>query len=492
MKYKMVGLMLLSTFFLMSACANTNVEKAPIQEGTGQKFRGMMPRHHGQGLTLNDSLGTNQLKVPKVLESDRADGNDVYYTVKAQVGKTSIFKGEKTKTLGYNGDFLGPVIKVKKGQKVHIKTVNQLKEDTTFHWHGLILPGKGDGGPHEVVKPGEEKEISFHVNQSASTLWFHPHPLHKTGEQVYRGLAGLLMIEDEHEQALSLPREYGENDFPIILQDRFFTTDNQLDYQAVKNEDGTMGNILLINGTVDPYLEVKPEKIRLRLLNGSNMRNYRLSLSDDLEFQQIASDGGLLNEPLNRTSIFLTPSERAEVVLDLSRYKDGDVVKIINEDGAVVLPIKIKGASKETSSLPMKLNEIEKEDLSNQEVTKKVTLAGMGRMVTINGKKFDPHRVDFTQKVGEEEIWEIYNQPTPMGGMIHPFHIHGTQFKVLSINGKEPPKSEQGYKDTVAVRPDERVKITVRFEEEGMYMFHCHILEHEDNGMMGQINVTKE
>lgn len=166
-------------------------------------------------------------------------------------------------------------------------------------------------------------------------------------------------------------------------------------------------------------------------------------------------------------------------------------MNLLNEDGAVVLPIKIKGSAKKTPTLPTQLNTVEKETFPNKEVTKKVTLAGMGRMVTINQKQFDPNRIDFTQKVGEEEIWEIYNQPHHMGGMIHPFHIHGTQFRVLSINGEEPPESEQGWKDTIAVQPNDRVRIAVRFEEEGIYMFHCHILEHEDNGMMGQIEVTK-
>lgn len=490
MKKKRVGFALLSALFLVSACSNPSlqVKERPNNQAEIENPHEVM---YKEKFRLHDSAGTNALKVPPVLKSDKAEGSDVYYTVRAQEGETSILEGTKTKTYGYNGTFLGPVIKVKKGQQVHIKTINELREDTTFHWHGLILPGKGDGGPHEVIRPQEEKDISFRVNQGAATLWFHPHPMHKTGEQVYKGLAGLLIIEDDEEKKLALPRDYGVNDFPIILQDRYFTSDHQLDYSAVKNEDGTVGNTLLINGTVNPYVEVKPEKIRFRFLNGSNLRNYRLTLSDKRHFQQIASDGGLLNQSIDRSSIFLSPAERAEVVVDFSSYQDGDTVNLLNEDGAVVLPIKIKGSAKKTPTLPTQLNTVEKETFPNKEVTKKVTLAGMGRMVTINQKQFDPNRIDFTQKVGEEEIWEIYNQPHHMGGMIHPFHIHGTQFRVLSINGEEPPESEQGWKDTIAVQPNDRVRIAVRFEEEGIYMFHCHILEHEDNGMMGQIEVTK-
>lgn len=304
---------------------------------------------------------------------------------------------------------------------------------------------------------------------------------------MFDGLAGLLYIEDELEDTY----EYGKNDIPLIIQDRTFDDDKQLNYEAVKDPDGTMGETLLINGTVDPRLTVNKEKVRLRLLNGSNMRNYKIKLSNGEQFEQIASDGGLLNEAVELTELQLTPSERAEIVIDFSQFETGEEIKLMMDDETVLLPFKIeeeKPTGKNTIE-PVK-NEVEiTDEEKNMPVTKEINLSGMGHHVAINDKQYDKDRIDLTQKQGETEIWEIYNEPNMMGGMIHPFHIHGTQFKVISINGEKPPKNLQGYKDTISLDPDDRAKIAVKFEEKGIYMYHCHILEHEDNGMMGQIEV---
>ncbi|NGP44192.1 multicopper oxidase domain-containing protein [Bacillaceae bacterium SIJ1] len=443
--------------------------------------------HGHDGVRLQDSTGQNALNIPPILESDQKSGNDVYYTIEAQKGQTEIFEGYQTDTLGYNSSFLGPVLKLQKGQTVHMTLKNRLDEETTFHWHGLIIEGDADGGPHSVIQPGEEKEITFKVQQERATLWFHPHPKGKTAKQVFEGLAGLMYIEDDAED----PYVYGENDFPLIIQDRTFNDQKQLDYEAVKNFDGTTGETLLINGTLNPYLTVNQEKVRLRLLNGSNMRNYTFKLSNNQAFQQVASDGGLLNEPVELTELQLTPSERAEIVVDFSKMKEDEEVELIMDDGTVLLPFEVtdvKSNIQKKTPKPKKPITISEEDMQKP-VTKTFELFGMGQHVTINGKKFDMDRIDFTQKKGETEVWEIYNKPDMMGGMIHPFHIHGTQFKVISINGEAPPENLQGYKDTITLDPGDRAKIAVKFAEEGIYMYHCHILEHEDNGMMGQIKV---
>lgn len=446
--------------------------------------------HDHDDVELKDSTGENELKIPPLLKSDKEEGDDIYYTVEAQKGETEIFKGSKTNTLGYNSSFLGPVIQMKKGQNVHINTKNSLDEETTFHWHGLKIPGHSDGGPHSVVKPGESEEISFKVNQNAATLWFHPHPEGNTAQQVFNGLAGLIYIEDDQKKKLSLPKEYGKNDFPLIVQDKTFDEDKQLNFDEVKNEDGTMGDTLLVNGTVNPRLTVGKEKVRLRILNGSNMRNYVFKLSNHQPFKQIASDGGLLNEPVELTELQLTPSERAEIVIDFSQIED-DELSLLTGDHTAVLPFKVNDTDEEKSEgLPKDMNTISiSEEEMNKKVSKELVLDGMGEDVTINDKKFDMNRIDFTQKKGETEVWEVYNKPDEMGGMIHPFHIHGTQFKVISINGEKPPANEQGYKDTISLDPGDRIKLAVKFEEEGIYMYHCHILEHEDNGMMGQVKV---
>jgi len=485
-------LMAISLVFIiiLGACSTNlgNMNPFQMMKPLGDRSGGSMMMGHGLGnVLLQPSTGENELKIPPILQKDKEEGNDVYYTIEAQQGETEIFDGIQTKTLGYNGSFLGPVMRLKKGQTAHIKLKNSLGEETTFHWHGLIVAGDADGGPHDVIQPGEEKEVTFEVKQDRATLWFHPHPQGKTAKQVFNGLAGLMYIEDDMDD----PYVYGENDFPLIIQDRTFNEQKQLDYEAVKIPDGTMGDTLLINGTLNPRLTVNNEKVRLRLLNGSNARNFTFTLSNNQSFQQVASDGGLLNEPVELTELQLTPSERAEIVVDFSKVKENEDVKLVIEDGTVLLPFQVANEdTKIQKEIPKPRNPV---TISNEEmqkeVSKEIVLFGMMNHVTINGKKFDPNRIDFTQKKGETEVWEIYNKPDMMGGMIHPFHIHGTQFKVISINGEEPPENLQGYKDTIAIEPGDRAKVAVKFEEEGVFMYHCHILEHEDNGMMGQIKV---
>ncbi|MGX9135079.1 multicopper oxidase family protein [Rummeliibacillus sp. JY-2-4R] len=448
-----------------------------------------MQMSHESVTELKSGFGKNKLTFPKLLKPDQTNNNSVSYTIRAKQGTTEIYKGIKTKTYGYNGDFLGPVIRVENGMNVTIHLVNDLKEDTTFHWHGLEIPGNDDGGPHKVLKPGETETIHFKVKQDAATLWFHPHPMHETGKQVFMGLAGLLYIDDKESGKLDIPKSYGQDDFPIILQDKTFTKDKQLDYNKVLNVDGTTGDTLLINGVVDPKLTVERKKVRLRILNGSNMRTYKLHFNNDMEFQQIASDGGFLNEPTKTKEIEVAPAERAEVIVDLAKVKENEV-SLVNEDNKTILPIQLKGTIEKSNKMLSILNNLKiSYEVKNKKVTKTIKLAGMGKNVTINDKKFDSNRIDFTQKQNETEVWKIENVKDAMGGMSHPFHIHGTQFQVISIDGKEPPANLSGLKDVLSLKPGQKAKIAVKFTQKGVYMFHCHILEHEDNGMMGQIRV---
>ncbi|SOC15545.1 FtsP/CotA-like multicopper oxidase with cupredoxin domain [Ureibacillus xyleni] len=440
---------------------------------------------HTNPLPLNDSTGENELPLPPLLQP-----NNGVVDIIAQQGKTEIFEGVETETYGYNGSFLGPVITVNEGETVTFRTNNKLSEPTTFHWHGVEIPGEGDGGPHHILKPGATEEVKFTVKQGASTLWFHPHPEGATAEQVYKGLAGLIYVEDDNSKNLAIPNEYGKNDFPLVFQDRQFTEDKQFDYQAVLNEDGTIGDTLLVNGTLNPKLTVGKEKVRLRLLNGSNARNYIFKLNTGDKFQQIATDGGFLNKPTIMSEISLTPGERAEIIVDFSKYEAKSNIALVNEEDTILLPFQLDEHRTNSIKIPESLNDYGiTEEEKMLPVTKKLELFGMGTMVSINDKQFDMNRIDFTQKQGETEIWEIYNKPDMMGGMTHPFHIHGTQFKIVSIDGKEPPANLQGWKDTVSVEPDQTIKLAVKFNNKGIYMFHCHVLEHEENGMMGQVEV---
>src|SRR5690625_3734152 len=391
-------LMITSLIFVvfLGACSSNFGNMNPFNMMKERPEGSMMMGHGQSDVPLQHSTGENELKIPPVLKSDEEDGNDVYYTIEAQKGQTEIFEGIQTKTLGYNSSFLGPVMKLKKGQTTHIKLKNSLDEETTFHWHGLIIAGDADGGPHNVIQPGEEKEITFDVKQDRATLWFHPHPEGKTAKQVFDGLAGLLYIEDDMDDLYV----YGENDFPLIIQDRTFNKQKQLDYEAVKNADGTMGGTLLINGTLNPRLTVNKEKVRFRLLNGSNMRNYTFKLSNNQSFQQVASDGGLLNEPVELTELQLTPSERAEIVVDFSEIEKNKDVELITDDGTVLLPFKVEGAEKEVKDEilePINPVTISNEEME-QQVSKEIVLSGMGHHVSINGNKFDKDRIDF--KIG--------------------------------------------------------------------------------------------
>lgn len=487
-------LLLLIAILVISACSDNNAQ--PAEETDDMDHSTMdhdtMDEHmsHDEVVSLNDSTGENELNIPPILEPDESDEDQVVYTVRAQTGETEIFDGAKTKTYGYNGAFLGPMLRLEEGKTVKIRTINELDEETTFHWHGLEVAGDADGGPHESLQPGEEELIEFDVTQEASTLWFHPHPEGKTAEQVYNGLAGLIYIEDDNSKSLGLPNVYGENDIPLIFQDKIFDEELQLNFSAAMNDDGTIGDTSLVNGTLNPKLTVNKEKVRLRLLNGSNARNYTLKLNTGDPFVQIATDGGFLNEPVTLEEITLTPSERAEIIIDFSQLDTEKELALVNEDDSILLPFEVSEQGGEESSIPEKMNDfaVSEEELS-MPVSKQVELYGMMEQVEINGKKFDPERIDFTQEQGVTEVWEIYNKPDDMGGMIHPFHIHGAQFKILSRDGEEPPENEQGWKDSIAVHPDETVKIAIQFKHKGVYMFHCHILEHEDNGMMGQIKV---
>src|SRR5690625_565854 len=461
--------------------------EAPRENNTPRMHRNHYERMHGSYRSLNDSTGENEIALPPLLEADQIDGKDIYYTIEAQEGETEFFDGIHTKTRGYNGSFLGPVIRVQKDETAHVTLKNNLTEDTTVHWHGLIIEGNADGGPHDVIPKGDEKEITFDVKQDQATLWFHPHPEGHTARQVYEGLAGLLYIEDERATNF----EYGVNDFPLVLQDRTFTENGELDYRYAYHPNGVTGTTSLVNGTMNPQLTVPQGKVRLRLLNGANLREYSLTLDDNQTFKQIATDGGLLDEPVSKQKIHLTPSERAEIIVDFSNYEEGDTVNLMNDENTVLLPLVISDKKidvKKTENFKRDpLYTITDEEM-NQDVSKEINLTGMGPHVTINGKKFEPDRIDLTQELGVTEIWEVYNEPNMMG-TVHSFHIHGTQFKIISVNGEEPPEELQGYKDTVHLEPGDRVQLAVKFVTPGVYMYHCHILEHEDNGMMGQILV---
>ena len=452
---------------------------------------GMMHGNGGMGrggtVELVASNEPNQrLPIPERLRPDRVTDEALYYTVRTERGEHRFFnQGVSTETLGYNGNLLGPMIELPAGKTVYINTINQLDEPTSFHWHGLVIPGAEDGGPHQSIAPGEQRQVRLDIDQEPGTLWFHPHPMGATAEQVYLGLAGLLYVTDQAETGL--PNEYGVDDIPLIVQDRLFTADGQLDYDRQMNIDGTVGDTLIANGAINTTFDVTTNTLRVRLVNGSNARNLDFSLSNGEAFTQIATDGGLLDQPVSLETLTLTPSERAEILIDFSDLSLEDDIAL-QADGIPFTTFTVRDHIEQDGDWTAAFTEAPVTNESS-EADRRLTLFGMGNMVTIDGKQFDPDRIDINVRQGSTEVWEIYNREDMMGGMTHPFHVHGVQFRILERDGKPPPDNERGWKDTVAVAPGEKVNIEMTFRETGTFMYHCHILEHEENGMMGQLKV---
>ncbi|HSK68169.1 MAG TPA: multicopper oxidase domain-containing protein, partial [Candidatus Limnocylindria bacterium] len=279
---------------------------------------GMMGMRGSPEIPIVELTGpTRPLFVPPVLEADGQEGGARHFTLTAGQGETEFFPGVKTETLGYNGNYLGPTLRFREGEEVRVTIQNRLTWETTVHWHGMKVPWEVDGHPHNAIAAGEDREMTFTVRQEAATLWYHPHTLHVTGKQVYRGLAGFLLIEDGSELSASLPKEYGVDDVPVAVQDRFFTRDGRTDYQNAYNPQGTYGNVILANGTPNAEFTATTRLVRLRLLNGSNARTYDFTLGDGRSFLQVGTDGGLLDAPFETDSVTLTPGERAEIVVSL-------------------------------------------------------------------------------------------------------------------------------------------------------------------------------
>ncbi len=458
--------------------------------------------------------------IPPLYEG-RVIGGKRVFNLTLQKGEMEFFKGLKTSTIGINGPFLGPALRAKKGEFVKFNIKNSLGYDSTIHWHGFELPAKMDGGPHQVIKNEALWKPEFIIKNRASMLWYHSHLLHKTGEQVYKGLAGLFIIDDDESDSLNLPNEYGVDDIPIVLQDRNFNTDGSFRYvnSPVENMTGIHGNYVLVNGVIAPTLKAKKRLTRFRILNGSNARTYLLGFSDKRKFALIGSDGGLLEKPVHLNRIRLAPAQRVEIIVDLSDGKDiilksfkgalnqsmGMMDMMTAQMGydAEFDLIKIKSKNAKTSNLKI-LSTLIKHPIWNPNEATGVRdmllqmRMGIGMMsganpynnFFINAQSMDMNRIDGVAKKNSFEIWKIINR-SPIA---HPFHIHNTQFKILAINRRKPFPSEQGFKDTVMVSPMEVAYIMVPFkyysDDKVPYMFHCHILEHEDGGMMGQFLVT--
>jgi len=445
------------------------------------------------------SLKSSTLPVPPLLRDLSQDKKRAQYELVVQRGSTEFFSGTSAATYGYNGNILGPTLRAKRGQEVIIRVRNRLREYTTVHWHGMLVPGNMDGGPHQVIPPDGEWRVRFRVSQPAATLWYHPHGLGTTAVQVYRGLAGLFIIDDSISDRLPIPSEYGKNDIPLIIQDRRFSSDGVPLYLTGMRDimEGMKGETILVNGVIKPFLRVSATRYRFRILNGSNARVFDFKLSTGGTFYQIAADSGFLHRPHLTRSIRLSPGERAEILVDFSSFKEGDTLRLVS-DYFTILEMRVGAKSSDPTSIPATLAPRASLPLSAVRRTRVFHLEGMGHMVSINRKQMDINRIDEYVKKGDTEIWTITSSTRGMmgmgmmrgtGGIVHNFHAHGIHFLILDRNGTPAGPGEQGWKDTVLLDEGERVRVITRFLYRGIFMYHCHILEHEDNGMMGQFKV---
>lgn len=441
---------------------------------------------------------THPLAVPPLAPS-RVENGVRIFDLTAQEGESSLVAGSATPTLGYNGSYLGPTLVADRGERVRVDVTNTLPDSTTVHWHGMHLPAAMDGGPHTPIAAGASWHPEWLVDQPAATLWYHPHLHGRTREQVDAGLAGMFLLRDEQEAALALPREYGVDDIPLIVQDRSFNADGSFGGGLGMQFDGVLGDTILVNGTVAPYLDVRTERVRLRLLNGSSARMYDFAFADGRSFDLIATDGGLLDAPVDATDIPLSPGERAEIVVTLTpgerialRSNAPDPALHAGSAAFDVLELRAAASLAPSPRVPAHLASLPDSaqlEAGATDAAAERTFVMSGH--NINDKQMDLGRADVVATVDTDEVWTVRNDnPLP-----HSFHVHDTQFRILSIDGAPPPAGLAGYKDTIALEGDREYRLLVRFADYAdpttPYMYHCHLLWHEDQGMMGQFLVVE-
>lgn len=454
----------------------------------------------GPSSTVGEVDFNTALHIPPLADSVVSDGHRVFDLV-AQAGQTQIVPQGETETWGINGSFLGPTLRVTQGERVRVNIRNNLEVATTLHWHGMALPAVADGGPHSMIEPGQEDSPSWEVTQPAATLWYHPHPHGETEVHVYRGLGGMFILDDDVESQLDLPREYGVDDIPLIVQDKTFDDEGQL-VETNRVDNGMLGETILVNGTAGAYLDIGAQRTRLRILNASTARSYSFGLSDERSFTMIASDGGLLSEPISLEQIMLTPGERADIVVEMEAGETvvlrsypqdlGVSSRVAARTGADaeldILQLQAASSVQDSPALPTSLSIEPDLDAADAEQTRSFELSDN----RINGQPMDMERVDEIIAAGATEIWEVENTHSQP----HNFHIHDVQFQILDIDGEAPPAHLAGWKDTIYTPPSVRFRLIMRFSEYSdpqiPYMYHCHLLWHEDEGMMGQFLLVDE
>lgn len=441
-----------------------------------------------------------ELAHPPVFRNASSQPGTVEVTITAAAARLSLKAGATTDVFAYNGTFPGPTLEANEGDRIIVHFRNDLAEPTTIHWHGIHLPVSQDGSPFDPVPAGGRRDYTFTIPRgSAGTYWYHPHLHHRTGYQIAKGLVGAIVVRAPDDP---LPKTLTER--LLILTDQRFAADGSIDLPAahtmpgrIDDENGREGDVLFVNGQVMPTLSIRPNEVqRWRVINASAARVYKLSIKGQ-SLLHVGSDGGLFEKPVEVSDLVLANSERVELLvrgsgapgsrttlqsLPYDRYIPQTRPKDWNQARDLLAIQTTREAAMAPVTIPATLRRIPPLDTLRATARRTVTFSqGM-----INNRHFDMSRVDFTAKLGATEIWTIEN----LVGMDHPFHLHGFQFQVIEREGK--PEPYRSWKDAVNVPKQRTVRLIVRFDDfPGKWMFHCHILNHEDQGMMGIVEVKR-
>jgi bilirubin oxidase len=453
--------------------------------------------HAASTLASADALprGMALRELPKLSNRSNLPGVFSAELIAAPV-KVELLAGQPSTFWAYNDSLPGPLIEVREGDRVQIRFINRLNQPSTIHWHGLPVPPEQDGNPHDPVPPGGERTYSFSLpTGSAGTYWYHPHPHGHTAEQVFRGLAGAFIVRAADDPLAAIAERH------LLISDLKLNADGSIpDNDSNDWMNGREGQFVLINGQHQPTIQLHgPE--RWRIWNACSARYLNLSLAG-YKVSLVGTDGGLIEQAQELQEILLAPAERIELIVQ-PRAQGGQVALTAevydrNKMGSVaaesvITLAHVKLASGTPAKLPALLRSIPA--LGPSKADKRVVFSENMRMdngqhqmdFLVNGKAFDMQRVDLTSKLGEVELWELVND----SHMDHPFHIHGCQFQVIEheLNGVKTPAAYRAWKDTVNLRPRETIRVKMAQPFKGLRMFHCHILEHENQGMMGMLEV---
>jgi FtsP/CotA-like multicopper oxidase with cupredoxin domain len=425
------------------------------------------------------------MPISPVLRPTRTSHHTDHYDITIREADVELVPGLTTAAYTYNGHFPGPTIRARTGRAVKVRYHNKLQTAANVHLHGGHTPAASDGYPMALIAPGAYRDYTYPNKQQGTALWYHDHTHGDEAEHVYRGLHGFYVIEDDHERKLRLPS--GKYDVPIML--RNIALD---DTGAMVLGDPNDRPIVLANGKQQPHFSVAARKYRFRLLNASNLAVFLLTLPG-AKLVQIGSDGGLLPAPVERSQLTMSSAERVDLVVDFSHFPVGTQLFLNEATAGPILRFDVTRHAHDESRLPARLRPLPVLPAAtvDREVTLSFNLDPDNTSGLVNGKPYDPDRVDFTVKRGATEIWKVTNGDGQYG-IHHNFHLHLVQFQVLDRNGQPPTADDKGLKDTVPILPGESVRLKAHFTDYlGEYVYHCHVLEHSSFGMMATLNIVE-